>query len=727
MAQAKQAPSNQDIIPVFRGAARENEDLAHFTLPGSSDGVVGFNYLSFAKPVDVMVSRWYPGYRVTDLTGPDAEEAIALLLGAEMNSTDDLEDFRRLMSSPGRAAAVISRLFSRPGVPIKERKYVLTEPIIANAVKAEFLGAAGGDLSFAAQAGFAYAITRVLSAKGWVAPAEQQRIVRTAKSLMVSASDLRRIIMVEAMRGIFSESRIVAATRALDSECTPEVLGEKIGDMFRQFAFSIPEIKLRLEQFDIVTEMIRLYCVRPELISNSLAAHPSLVTLSSMANFIVYAAEMGVTSLSMPAFATDEIKTACNEILTVIQSAPSVEMMPLSRYADYFGEVPASSPDGFRRGLVVYGNFGQTSKMEIVDVYPKAMGVNVAMVDPAYVGSSALAGPLSGSLLSVSAVTGLANVVADELASSPLVLNDDGRLDPMLMTIQVNESDLILLAMARAREVAFTSSAPSSPGTLAVPKLMFGCAVAEQWRTVVTAATPSIAFFFNPEEVIVYTSKMVQREPKPLPSRSQSVSAEIGHDRNYVGEFDDHLIPEISIPFRFTVPVSRGGATAPVLLPIEVSVMGILANADGTPVDRGDAFYAAVREPGVDREVLTLLRLALAYAKLSQQDIQGDKARSWLIINLAPIMLHPAVRQLAERAVNIAVIRLGLDARRLAPQMREVHVKTMFGTALAVLNRFGKIDGDMVASLVSAVPTNGLSLQASLVLAQLPAAINGSL
>lgn len=722
----KTIPSQIDIVPVFRKAARENDDLRIYALPGSSEGVTGFSYLSFSKPVDVLVSRWYPGYRMTDLTGPDAEEAIALLLGAEMNTTGDLEDFRRLMASPGRAASVISRLFPRSGVPIKERKYVLTEPMIMNAVKIEFMGETSDDLGFAARLAFAYAITRVLSTKGWVAPTDQQRIVRTAKSLMVSASDMRRIIMVEAMRGIFSESRITAATRALDAECTPEVLGEKIGDMFRQFAFSIPEIKLRLEQFDIATEMVRLFCVKPELISNTLVAHPSLVALASLANFVSYAAEMGLSSLTMPAFATDEIKTACNEVLTVIQSAPSVEMMPLARYADYFGEVPASSPDGYRRGLVIYGNFGQTSKMEVVDVYPKPMGVNVALVDPAYIGSSALAGPLSGSLLSASAATGLANIVADELANSPLVMNDEGRLDPLLMTIQVSQEDLILLAMARAREIAFTISAPSSPGALSTTKLMYGCSVAEQWRVVVTAATPTSAFFFSPEEVLVYTSRMLQKEPKPLPSRPQSIAAEIGHDRNYVGAFDQYLVPEISVPFRFAVPINPGGGTKPIALSVEIAVMGILANSDGTPVDRGDAFYAAVREPGVDREVLTLLRLALEYANLGTYDIQGDKARSWLIINLAPIMLHPAVRQLAERAVNMAVIRLGLDARRLAPQMREVHIKTMFGTALAVLNRFGKIDGDMVAALVKAVPTSGLSLQASLVMAQLPAAINGA-
>lgn len=709
----------------FTAAAEADRALGVYTVESRSEGSTGFAYLSFAKPSDILISRWYPGYRVTDLTGPEAEEAIALLLGAEMATLDDLEEFRRLLASPGRAAAVIARLFPRAGIPLKDRKYIVSEEMIATAVRDELVGAAGtGDLGLAAQTAFTYAITRVLSAKGYVAPGDQKRIVRTAESLAVSAGDLRRIIVVEAMRGIFSESRIQAAVKDIDAELTPQILGERVGEMFRHFAFSIPEIKLRLEQFDMAVSLIRVYCVKPEMIPNTLLPHPSLGALASLANFVLYSSDMGLASLVMPAFSTEEMKAACNEVLSIIQTAPSIELLSMTRYAEFFGEVPASSPDGFRRGTVLYTSYGQTSKMEVVDVYPQVNGSKIALVDAAYVRASGLAGPLTGSLLSVNSLSSLANIVADELAMSPLVFNEEGRLDPTLLTIQVTPADLVFLAMARAKEVAFTIQEGSTPGSLATPQLMYGCTVAEQWRIAVTAATPSMAFFFGPADVIVYTSKMVAFEPKPMPNRSQSIGAQLSRDMTYVGELNC-LFKDVAKPFTVSVSVNTGMATPPHVLKLKIGVLGILSAPDGSPIDRGDAYYAAVAEPGVDVEISTILRLVLEYAKLGMSDIQGDKARSWLVVNLAPLMLHPAVRTLTERAINTAVIETKIDARRLAPQMREVYTRAMFGTALAVLNRFGKLDAATAASLVSVVPTSTLSLQAGLTLAQIPAAISG--
>lgn len=714
-------------VQVFRSAASNDPALNIYPIDARAEGTTGFSYLSFAKPTSILVSRWYPGYRVTDLTGPNAEEAIAIMLGSEMTDIGDLEDFRRLLSTPGRAARVIQQLFPRTGVPIKPRQVLVSEEAISRAVKDSFAGSASGSFGEAAITAFAYSITRVLAAKGLVSMGEERRIVRVADSFAVNAFDLRRIIIIEAMRGIFSESRIQMAMKQIDGDVTPAIMGEKIGDMFRHFAFSIPEIKLRLEQFDMVVDLIRIHCVKPELISNSLAPHPALGELASMANFILYAADAGTAMLTMPAFATDEIKTACNEILTVIQSAPSIELLSMSRYAEMFGEVPCSSPDGVRRGLVLFAHHGQTSKMEVVDVNPQSTGSSIALVDAAYIRAAGLAAPLTGSLLSLDAMVGIANIVADELAMSPMVPNDECSYDPTLLTIQVSNTELIFLAMARAQDIAFTNTESEVPGsTLVTPRLLYGCQVSEQWRMNVTAATPSTAFFFSPEEVIVYTSSMLQTLPKSLPTRSQSIGAAIGRDFAYVGPIERHLAREVGESFNFRVPVNVNGASEPLSLILSISVMGILAGNDGKAIDRGESYYAAVKEPGVDAEISTLLKLALAYAETGATNMQGDKARAWLVVNLAPMMMQPAIRIMTERAVNIATIQSKLDARRLAPQMREVYTRAMFGTALAVLNRFGKLDGDTAAALVTAVPVSTLSLKAGLTLAQIPASINGS-
>lgn len=716
-------------MTVFNQLVKANPELSITQIDPESEFIGNVEFVSFNTPTDILVSRWYPGYRVTDLVGPAADEAIALLLGDTLVNLADIEIFRRTLATPGIATSIIGKLFPRANVILKDRKYVVSETVIGEVVSAE-LKARGVLNVNAVIIAYTHAITRVLAAKGLVAESAEKRTVKVAESYAVSAGDLRRVILTEAMRGIFSESRIQAAVKFLDQEATPQIFGEAIGEMFRTFAFSIPEIKLRLEQFDLAVTMVKLFNLDPERVPSSLQAHPALISLSSIANFMVYAADQTIDSLISPPDAVSELKEACNVVLTVIQSAPSIEVMSLSKYGEFFGETPSSSPDGFRRGLVMYSLLGQTSKMEVVDVYPKAEGVNIALVDPMYVKCAAIAAPINGSLLTVGALHGLANIVADEMAldAAATVIDEHTGLSsivPQLLTIRVSKSDLVYLALGRAASVAYvrTNIGISNPG--AALQILYGCNVHEQWRTAVYAATPTMAFFFDPASVLVYTSKMVSKESKPFPSRSQTVGAQLNRDINYVGDISFLQDRAIEEPFNLQIPVSIGSAD-PVLLKIMINVLASLNGYDGSKIDRDTAFYSAIKEPGVDNELSLLLKIALAYAELPAQDMQGDKARSWLVVNLAPVMLHPVIRMMAERAVNVALIEAKLDGRRLAPQLREVYNRAYFGTTLAILNRFGKIDAHTVTSLTRAIPTSTLSLQASLILAQLPTAVNGS-
>jgi hypothetical protein len=570
---------------------------------------------------------------------------------------------------------------------------------------------------------YGHAITRVLAAKGMVAVSAERRTVNVAKSFVVSADDMRRIIMIESMRGIFSETRIQAAVKFLDQEATPQIIGDRIGEMFRQFSMSIPEVALKLEQYDTAVTMVKLFNLDPQNVPNNLKAHPSLIALSSIANFMIFGDVVDVSMLAYPSLAVQEIKDACNEVLTIVKSAPSIESMSLAKFQDHFGEVPASSPDGIRRGLVLYSVLSQSSKMDIVDVVPMADGANVALVDPSYVKAAGLASALTGTLLTASSMTGLANIVADEMALEDVQMRDDCTFDPQLLTIQVSELDVMFLALARARSVAYVRLGGEGSANI---RLIYGCNVEEQWRMSVMAATPSMAFFLDPASVIVYTSKMMASEPTAFPSRNQTIGAELMRDTHYVGRVKDFLHSEVEKPFTLSIPVTPYGGE-PIVLDLNITVLGSLVGYDANPINRGTAYYAAVREPGVDQEVDLMLNLALAYAELPSTDIQGDKAKSWLIVHLAPLMMHPSVRLIAERAVTTAIIKARLDGRRLAPQMKEVYNRAFFGTTLAILNRFGKVDGAVVAALTKAIPTSTLSLQAALTLAQIPAAINGSM
>lgn len=699
-----------------------------YTASREATETAGTEFVAFVKPTELLISRWFPGYRVTDLTGPHAEEAIAILLGSAIDTIESLQAFQMVLSTPNIASSIIGKLLPRSHNAVKSRQYLMSEAMVAETVRGEFDTrnfAFSADVRDAVMTAYRHAITRVLAAKGLVSMGAEQRMVSVASSFTITAEDMRKVIMIEAMRGVFSESRIQQTVRDLDVDATPQIFGEKVGDMFRSFAFALPEIQLRLEQFDLAMEAIKQYNLDPNKLPTSVRAHPSLVALASIANFMVYASTVGIDAISAIPQAASEIRDACNAIQTVIASAPSIESIPISRFVEYFGEVPASSPDGFRRGLVMYRLSGQLSKMEVADVYPRGGMGNTAMtsmtqVDPTYVRAAGVAAALNGSILSAGAAASLANIVADDMALAPA----DGPLlqpEPALWTIGLSPEDIQYLALARAQSVAFyVSGVPSIER-----KFIYGCSVAEQWRQAVVAATPSMAFFTDPAAVLIYSSKMMPMEPKPMPSRSQTIGLAMMRDVIYVSDVERYLDRTIGEVFTHTMPVAPYGGE-PVLLKMKTAVLSMLTGYDGRAVDRGTAFYASVAEPGVDGYLQMVLELALAYASLDSTDIQGDKAKSWLIVNLAPLMMHPAVRLMAERSVNQAVIDAKVDARRLAPQMREVYAKAFFGTALIILNRFGKIEGKMVGELLKTIPSSTLTLQASLTLAQIPEAVNGA-
>jgi hypothetical protein len=432
-----------------------------------------------------------------------------------------------------------------------------------------------------------------------------------------------------------------------------------------------------------------------------------------------------------PAASITETKEAFNNILTVIQSAPSIELVSLTQYAEYFGEVPVSSPDGIRRGLVLYKANCQTSKMEVADARKVSAGYELAQLSPEYVRSSGLAAPLSGSLLTTESMAGLANIVADEMSMTEVEVAEDCTFNPKLFAIQVTDDDLMLLAMAKSEAVAYVKASvyvgPVQP--TAPLQLLFGCTVSEQWRMSTFASTPLMAFFLDPAAVIVYKSAMTATLSKPMPSRPQSLGLIPASDMVYANlnesNIEEYLLRQVERPFTLKVPLqSLSGET--VIIDLEIMVLAALLGYDPTTYpERSGAFYAAVREPGVDDETRMMLQIALAYA-LEGGNILGDKAKSWVIERLAPLMMHPAVQQLTTRSINASIIKQKLDARSMAPQFKELVLRSYFGVAMAILARFGKLDGDTAAELTRVLPITGLSVKSQLALAAMPHQLNAS-
>jgi hypothetical protein len=150
----------------------------------------------------------------------------------------------------------------------------------------------------------------------------------------------------------------------------------------------------------------------------------------------------------------------------------------------------------------------------------------------------------------------------------------------------------------------------------------------------------------------------------------------------------------------------------------------MLVGSEGTS-DRGGAFYAIVREPGVDRDVTIALALAGAYASAGQAAI-ADKAKSWIVEVLTPLATHPAVTRLAVRALNEAVVRDKIDARRLAPQYKHAVITAYFSTLMAMLYRFGKINEDIGSMVIDNLPVTSLTVKAALSVATMPTALDAS-
>jgi hypothetical protein len=119
------------------------------------------------------------------------------------------------------------------------------------------------------------------------------------------------------------------------------------------------------------------------------------------------------------------------------------------------------------------------------------------------------------------------------------------------------------------------------------------------------------------------------------------------------------------------------------------------------------------------------MAIASAFCAAGPQ-VVSDKAKSWIVETLTPMATHPAVTRVATKALHQAVINEGLDARKLAPQWKEVVVRAYFGTLLALLHRFNKIDETILNEVISNLPVNALSVKAALALATMPMALDAS-
>jgi hypothetical protein len=667
-------------------------------------------FVTFHKPLEILISRHYPGYRMFDLVGAGADEALGQLLSRSLDTDDALEDFRHVLSSPEIANNVTTTLFPRVSTPLRRGKYSISEHQLGDVV-ADVLSSKTSDPNVITAV--AYVFTKVFSHMELVLPDPNKKIVATASSLALSMDDMKRIVMLESLRMIFSDESIKAFTSSLNQDATPVIIAEVIGRLLRYTSQQIPQVRLKLEQLSIVQSVIQMYYRDPTQLSNTVKASSALGALSTYSNFLADA--VGQKALNPPAEDNSDIAAACTSILTTLQSAASIEVMSLSKFVDYFGVVPCSAPDGIYRGVVMYLAMAQTSKLDVVDSYPTAIGAELALIPTEYVPATTIASNISSTVLRAEAFEGLANLVADEISNASYSLDDT----PVLRTIGVSQSDLVYLAMAKAEATAVVKGSDSATGF----GLVYAGTVQEQWRTRLGAATPTVAYFNSPSSILVYSSGGSAFVPSSLPARSQSVDLTTSMDLLYLGD-RDFLVDSIERPFSFDITLDNPKeGEEDLVLKCRVSMLELLVGKGTTTFSRGGASYAAVREPGVDRDLAIALSLATAYAG-SNIDLVSDKAKSWIVEVMTPLVTHPAVVRLAVKALNEAILREGLDGRRYAPQYKQALVRAYFATLLGMLNRFGKIDSTLVEELMTHLPVSSLTVRAALSLASMPTALN---
>jgi hypothetical protein len=674
-------------------------------------------YISFHKPTELIVSRHYPGYRTYDIGGVGSDEALGLLLSTSLDSETALEDFRVILSSPTYSTAIISNLLPRAGVPVSRGKYLMSERQVITATE-KVLASTNASINANVVTAIAAVHTKILDALGIVMTGPDRKHATKADTMALTMEHIKDVILKESLRDVFSEARISDAIRNLNSDATPAIIGEVISQMLRQASHAIPEIRLRLEQLEIVESLIQTYYSNPEKLSNTMRASSSLLSLAGYANFL---AEAVVNKkIKIPTASNSEMKEACSSILTLIQAAPSIEVMSLSKYSEYVGFVPCSSSEGIYRGVVAYMPLAQDSVLDLVNHV--AIGSNgaeaeLALLPREYVPASTIAGEISTNLTSNDSFEGLANLVADEISNASWGLEDS----PILKTIGIDPYTLVYLAMAKSDVTAVIKSDSKTEPF----RLIYATNVKEHWRMRLPASTPSIAYFGDAQSVIIYQMGAQHVIPTPLPARRQTLDLSAAYDTRYQGMISDYLSTDIEKPYSYVVSVQLPGDKKESIdlkcrfVPLEMLV------GSNPNLQREGSHYSLVNEPGINRDTHIALGLAAAYAQGGDK-VMRDKAKSWMVESLAPIATHPAVTRIAVKSLNRAVIDAKIDARKLATTYKNVVIKAYFATAMGLLHRFNKVDDKIKDVIVEHMPLSTLQVKAAITLATIPTAVDAS-
>jgi hypothetical protein len=563
------------------------------------------------SPNDIIIARDYPGTKMISLNGESADESVGLMLAAELTTRESLYGFSALLAQPTIAGSIIAILLPRANYAVRRGQYLIDENEVERVTTSVL-----ADLNETRRpviAAFTHVMVMTLTHLGLVMPSQEKRLTRVSKALVLDMDDLAKVILIDSMRDMFNAQRLAGISKELDQDAVPSVIANVISRNLRNISQLVPEISLRIQQLELAENVVMTYLANPAALPEVIQAYSTLHTLANFANFIVKSRNPTIATRITEA--NSDIKEALDNVLTVINSASSIDVIPLSKLKDYYGFVPASTA-GLYKGGVLYTTSGQQSKMSVYEALEERGSVTLRFQPLEYSPVSKVADEINRSLMNPNAVKGLANIIADEMSAAPFDIGDR----PSLRTVGITDTELEMLALAMATSVSFNAPVNNAVATL-IP--VYGVTVAEQWLMHVSASAGAEVYFMSATTALLYAYGTLcantdnsEIEAQGLPSKHQSLEIPVFVPIKFVGDMNHLLNAEIQEAFTVRLPATLSFAGKEgVNLDLVLSMLPVLLpppDVDGkiniNPLSK--VSYVTVREQGIDAYTSMLLLIS---------------------------------------------------------------------------------------------------------------------
>lgn len=687
-------------------AASLRIDLSY--VPAEPVPVAGRTVELIKRPTQVLVSTRFPGRKFFTLgytADEDVDEALAhLLLRSETPNLANIRALRALLVDTPLAVNILNAIMRRPNTTFRRGDYFITEEAVASVVSMMLpAGTSNADVV----AVYTRLHCRALDMLGLLSKGQTVHFYLEDESLVVSLEQLRRLHLVDRTRLALSDTLLRAKMRDIDLsnyKNATAVIAQRIADSFEAVAHALINVINASSMFEAAMYVLSMYYHAPEQLPPTVLDSTSLEPLTAIANLT----EAAVTNPNYrPTGNPFEYTQALDAVRETISSLASITTIPLSTYAKYFRVAPAMDGQGLVRGAVVMLPLAQTSELRIVHAQQVSEHVTeLAPMAQSFTAASSIAAALNKSALSINAVQGMVNIIADALtdaAGEPSFAEGERLEGVRLLTIGLTQSDIRYLGLARASQVHLVQYEGKY-------SYVYGVQRDPTIGVVPGAALGSLLFYEQPAAAIVYSIGRDEEPYEPLPQRTQALPSGLASPRvlGSISALDsEFLTANIQKPFQSTLTMAT--ATGSTTATLNISLTGTLPDLEIQDVAR----LAAIMEPATRLELsrlLILLTAALGGNGEPMELVTRHRAIAWLTNLLSAFYDDAIISAVAYTSLVEAVQVGGIDGRALAPLARRAFYAALNGSALAAMTRLGAVDGRVIPEFVAAIPDDDVLL-----------------